>query len=622
MLATEAVVLHVDSFVKAGQPPQHGVQAAIDAAIKSAKSNPTALVFGTHEYRLASPNYTAHAPVLQVRDATGFPLRIDGCGASIVVVTPMAGLFSIQNARRLRVGNMTIDYDPLPMTQGFVTAVQSPTQYTVQLQAGFPSLNEPQFVETIGGGWGVGGAAWVIVKDKVRPTVHKNGTLNLIRVAGWKDRGAGRFDVTTQLCSNCTECSGCRLKPEQYREVGPCVGDPVVHLARFDGYPTFGLGRCDACHFDGITIYSSPAGTWVGVGASGLRITSVSVKPKPGRWHTTSADGVFVLDARVGPVVEHSTFLAIGDDMFVIKTFSGNCLAQHGASYTLGSRTHWSWNSVPSLGDVVRVWNPTSPDGLPAASGVVIATSEGKSARTELVVTFAAPLPGITCGPTSKLQWANDALTGPGFRLHNNTIQSRRFGALVMGRDGEISSNRFQDNPASSILLLNDDDYDNPSEARMGFMPRNITIVNNTFTNSTRCVPDPYHAGSAISLEGVISSAVIGPNTAPFGSVPEPFVRVAYLGVSNITIAGNVFDTWCRGSAILLGETAGCHVAGNTIAGPPDAAAAAVKVADSNSVFIEDNELLGSWTALRDAIKVQANSTENVKVKGNTLRPV
>lgn len=53
---------------------------------------------------------------------------------------------------------------------------------------------------------------------------------------------------------------------------------------------------------------------------------------------------------------------------------------------------------------------------------------------------------------------------------------------------------------------------------------------------ATRCTPDPYHAGSAISLEGVIASAVVGPNPVPFGSAAEPFVRVAYDGVSGITI--------------------------------------------------------------------------------------
>eukprot|EP01047_Picozoa_sp_COSAG01_P003435 COSAG01_NODE_102_length_26290_cov_94.760299_7_plen_141_part_00 len=121
----------------------------------------------------------------------------------------------------------------------------------------------------------------------------------------------------------------------------------------------------------------------------------------------------------------------------------------------------------------------------------------------------------------------NDALTGPGFRLYNNTIQSRRFGVLCMGRDGVIESNTFVDNPGPSILLLNDDDYDNPRESRMGFMPRNITIKHNTFRSCSRCVPDPYHSGSASSLLSVIGSAVVGPNTSPFGSVPEPFQRVS-----------------------------------------------------------------------------------------------
>ena len=45
-------------------------------------------------------------------------------------------------------------------------------------------------------------------------------------------------------------------------------------------------------------------------------------------------------------------------------------------------------------------------------------------------------------------------MTGPGFRLINNSIQSRRFGVLCMGRDGTISQNSFFDNPGPSILLI------------------------------------------------------------------------------------------------------------------------------------------------------------------------
>ena len=143
------------------QPPERAFQAAIDAAIASSLSEPTALLFdvpGVH--RLASPNASAHEPVLSVTNVTTHGLRIDGCNVSLVVTTPTAGLFSLTDARDLQIGNLTVDYDPLPMTQGFVTAVTSSLEYTLQLEPGFPSLMLPHFLATLGGGWGESGAAW------------------------------------------------------------------------------------------------------------------------------------------------------------------------------------------------------------------------------------------------------------------------------------------------------------------------------------------------------------------------------------------------------------------------------------------------------------------------------
>ena len=291
----------------------------------------------------------------------------------------------------------------------------------------------------------------------------------------------------------------------------------------------------------------------------------------------------------------------------------------------------------------MRIWNPHNASGLPASSGEVV--SAERSTSTELVVKFTQPLPGITCEPS--FQWVNDALTGPGFRIINSTIQSRRFGVLCMGRDGVIEGNKFVDNPGPAILLLNDDDvrwkslcsavlcrrlllklfvwisaqYDNPGESRMGYMPRNILIRNNTFTRCSRCVPDPYHAGTAISLESVIAAAVVGP-TPPatrFGTLPEPFVRVGYRGINNITIRANTIEKWFRGPAILLDEVAGASVQGNTIISPPEAASAVV-IADSNDVQVSDN-VLGGWSSVPAAIRVAANSTQAVAVKRNILLP-
>ena len=166
----------------------------------------------------------------------------------------------------------------------------------------------------------------------------------------------------------------------------------------------------------------------------------------------------------------------------------------------------------------------------------------------------------------------------------------------------------------------------------MGYMPRNITIVGNTFINASRCVPDPYHAGTAPSMLSVIGSAVVGPNTAPFGTVPEPFVRVPYHGAQNITIVNNTIDTWFRGAGVLLGELSGGVVRGNTIARPPhdvdgvDAHCPAVDVSDSDSIRVEDNLLIGGWSAIEGdgegsaaAVRVAKNTT-GVEVARNTLR--
>jgi hypothetical protein len=72
-------------------------------------------------------------------------LRIDGCGASIVVTSPTVGFLQATNATRLSIRNLTIDYDmqTLPMTQGRVLAVHSPLRYSLRIDPGFPMLSEP-----------------------------------------------------------------------------------------------------------------------------------------------------------------------------------------------------------------------------------------------------------------------------------------------------------------------------------------------------------------------------------------------------------------------------------------------------------------------------------------------
>ena len=119
---------------------------------------------------------------------------------------------------------------------------------------------------------------------------------------------------------------------------------------------------------------------------------------------------------------------------------------------------------------------------------------------------------------------------------------------------------------------------------------------------------------------------MVGPNKkdVPFGSAGEPFSRVGgYHGVANVTIANNTIDTWYRGVALMLGEAANASVRGNTIGPGAPRGEAAVAVADSNGVKIEENVFVGGeWSGLDAAIIVEKTTTSDVTLAANTLKPL
>ena len=108
------------------------------------------------------------ASVLSVTHVDG--LRIDGCGASIVVTTP--SLASSRSTAAARVSNLTLDYDP-PITQGRVLAVQSPLRYS---RGSTPASRRS--VRRTSRGRAASGAAMSHRQGPSAAPRHKQGTLN------------------------------------------------------------------------------------------------------------------------------------------------------------------------------------------------------------------------------------------------------------------------------------------------------------------------------------------------------------------------------------------------------------------------------------------------------------
>ena len=97
--------------------------------------------------------------------------------------------------------------------------------------------------------------------------------------------------------------------------------------------------------------------------------------------------------------------------------------------------------------------------------------------------------------------------------------------------------------------------------------------------------------------------------------------------MTDIVVENNTIDTWFRGPAIRIGDAHRLQLKNNTLAGPPHSALfgrnhqlnPAVVVDDADTVAIEHNSFTGYWSSLEEAIFVQHNTTDKVRILDNTL---
>ena len=98
---------------------------------------------GKKEIVLTQPEYRSGRTV-ELKKLDG--VTIDGNGARLVM-TDLKHAVRLSNCRNVTVKNLTVDYDPLPFTQGVITSV-SPDSRVVEftIDKGYPDLTGPYAV--------------------------------------------------------------------------------------------------------------------------------------------------------------------------------------------------------------------------------------------------------------------------------------------------------------------------------------------------------------------------------------------------------------------------------------------------------------------------------------------
>ncbi len=501
---------------------------------------------------------------------------LNGNGSDIIIRTPPTGFLSLIQCQDVIVRDFVVDWDPPPFAQGFVRAVDRVNgTFDFEVESGFISMDDPLWQRKNRKGYD--SIRWGMLKDPKVPGRMKRDVPNVYFCDSWDKVGARTFRMKLRN-------RGQALNFES--------GDRYVHVDRNGG----GLILCPGCErvtFQRITNYTSPGLDYGGGGTKEVAVLDCNVLIKPGRWHTSNADGLHFPMSRPAPWIEGCTFEGMADD-------GANFYSKGAFCTRIISPTEFVLTPHASFeaGERVLVFDPKPGRKLGIAKVVAVAR-EGKLQRVKLD----APVPNVRIG-TAKTdpQFFNIDATA-GFVFRNNTFRNiRRYGILIDARDGLIENNRFEATSNNGVVIQNDPDWPE------GFATGNVIIRGNTFDSCN--VERVYRAENSASV-------FVRTNRLDWRMAP-------YRGIARILIEDNTFVNW-RSQAISLGCTENAIIRNNRVLAGADTPAAAqakrrmpIHVFNSSRVLVEGNRIEDPRVPDRDGIVV-AKDADAVDVRGNIV---
>jgi len=171
-------------------------------------------------------------------------LTVDGNGAKLIQTNPLLGVFRFHHCDSLLVKNLTIDYNPLPFTQGRVKRIVSKDQVEIAVDIGFPSPMDWYFSTSETKKWG-------LLRDNKPPYLTlKLGTRSMIGIHSWKSGGVvDGHEVYTVVA-------------HEFSKLNVEVSDPWVHVARVTSGMVFLITHSYNVSFEDITIYTAPGASY------------------------------------------------------------------------------------------------------------------------------------------------------------------------------------------------------------------------------------------------------------------------------------------------------------------------------------------------------------------------
>ncbi|MBM3497114.1 MAG: hypothetical protein FJX74_00435 [Armatimonadetes bacterium] len=483
---------------------------ALRAAV--AEESPAEVVFGSrgrYLFRPAPDLGSDTLAILNVVDARNLLIRGQGMDTALVMADPALGGLCVRGGEQIMVRDLSIDYNPLPFTQGRVTELNAEEGwFLLTLDEGYPT---PQ-----------------AINERIPPGWH--GGYRMARSAD----GAYRWPVIGPLMITAVEpvdAATWRLRADPQALKGHLQpGEEFIYVGRRIAQQALTGARTRGFYVKDVGVHASPTcglGLWE---TDGAQIDGYADTAPAGsnRMLASNADALFCHGARGGVTIRNCYFMGQGDDCINLHcpAFAGQHVRVEGpAEVTLLADVD------VRAGDVLEVMDPTVSrikgqvevrEATPAA--------DGSSLRVQL----AQPLAAVGYDPAVDYLYPA-SLAAPSFRIaHNYFGQNRSRCLLIQARGGVIEGNTFENAEGYGIIL----GYGGTAWAE-GVIPRDVTIRGNVFRNVT-------NAGLASVIQ--VGDGSQFRNYSGLQILDNRFIdarkmAIQLVGVAGARLAGNVVES-------------------------------------------------------------------------------
>lgn len=451
-------------------------------------------------YRIDDFGGTPMRTHLLLQDLRGVTIRGEGIGRTELVGTQIGTLLRIENCTNLRVADLSLDFDPLPFTQGVIEAIE-PDNFSVIWRRqpgwfdpiGFPfnNPNDPTIH-----------AACVGVKVHCETTgrVLNHGGFTVARIEPLSE---GRY----QLHGKKQPWESGRDLPDTF-----IPGRPLVIQSRnVPGHqPAVWTAGNTRLTLERLAVYASWSHAFQFTADTTLKAIACVTEPKPdtNRLAVSNADGLHIVSQRVGPYIKDCRIRRNYDDtanlyckvVSVIDQPAPDCLVLDAVFDAADRATNWQPDRRHfHVGDQLAIIDPMTAEIVGAPIITAVGEHNWRGFR-RVAVALGAPLPPVAtreslgkrhavfsnmefymCKPDELLEAMviNLQAKCDGFVIRDSIFGENSVnGIKLKASNGIVEGNHFDRNANTGITLLMRLTW------QEAFAPRNVRITNNTFTGT------------------------------------------------------------------------------------------------------------------------------------------